>query len=188
MCWPWWTSPDAAVAAVTTHRPDICVLDALFDGDAAAAVAAAGQMRETSPATRVVVLSGTDEPEVVGAAVTAGAAGYVLKTCEIDAITALHRAGRRRRGGGGRRAGPAGDRCTGPPLRTPRSRLVRYLTSREREVLVRLVRGEDTGAIAARMGIRPATARSHIQNVLAKLGVHSRLEAVVLASRCGIRS
>ena len=44
-------------------------------------------MRETSPATRVVVLSGTDEPAVVGAAVTAGAAGYVLKTCEIDAIT-----------------------------------------------------------------------------------------------------
>jgi len=36
------------------------------------------------------------------------------------------------------------------------------------------------------MGIRPATARSHIQNMLGKLGVHSRLEAVVLASRCGI--
>ena len=65
---------------------------------------------------------------------------------------------------------------------------MRYLTCREREVLVRLVRGEETGAIAARMGIRPATARSHIQNMLAKLGVHSRLEAVVLASRCGIRS
>jgi len=65
-------------------------------------------------------------------------------------------------------------------------RLVRYLTCREREVLVRLVRGEETDAIAARMGIRPATARSHIQNMLGKLGVHSRLEAVVLASRCGI--
>jgi CheY-like chemotaxis protein len=67
--------PDAAVAAVTAYHPDVCVLDALFDGDAAAAVAAAGHMRETSPATRVVVLSGTDEPAVVGAAVTAGAAG-----------------------------------------------------------------------------------------------------------------
>jgi two-component system, NarL family, nitrate/nitrite response regulator NarL len=143
--------PDAAVAAVTAYHPDVCVLDALFDGDAAAAVAAAGHMRVTSPATRVVVLSGTDEPAVVGAAVTAGAAGYVLKTCEDDAV-----------------------------------RLVRYLTCREREVLVRLVRGEETDAIAARMGIRPATARSHIQNMLGKLGVHSRLEAVVLASRCGI--
>jgi len=177
--------PDAAVAAVTAYHPDVCVLDALFDGDAAAAVAAAGHMRETSPATRVVVLSGTDEPAVVGAAVTAGAAGYVLKTCEIDAITSCIE-----RVAGGEavvdaelarralvhRSMPEDDAV----------RLVRYLTCREREVLVRLVRGEETDAIAARMGIRPATARSHIQNMLGKLGVHSRLEAVVLASRCGI--
>jgi len=180
-------SPDAAVRAVTTYRPDVCVLDALFDGDAAAAVAAAGKMRETSPDTRVVVLSGTDEPAVVGAAVTAGVAGYVLKTCEIDAITACIE----RVAGGEAVMDAELARRAIAHRSTPEDAavgLVRYLTSREREVLVRLVRGEDTGAIAARMGIRPATARSHIQNVLAKLGVHSRLEAVVLASRCGIRS
>ena len=177
--------PDAAVAAVAAHRPDICVLDALFDGDAVAAIAAAGQIRETSPATRVVVLSGSGEPEVVGAAVTAGAAGYVLKTCEIDTITScIERVA-------------AGEAVVDAELArqailhrsVPEDaavQLTRYLTGREREVLARLVRGEDTGVIAARMGVRPATARSHIQNVLAKLGVHSRLEAVVLAARCGI--
>ena len=177
--------PDAAVEAVTIHHPDVCVLDALFDGDAAAAVAAAGKMRETSPDTRVVVLSGTDEPAVVGAAVTAGAAGYVLKTCEIDAITACIE-----RVAGGEAVVDAELARRALMHRSDSEdaevRLVRYLTGREREVLVRLVRGEDTGAIAARMGIRPATARSHIQNVLGKLGVHSRLEAVVLAARCGI--
>lgn len=177
--------PDAAVDAVTRHRPDICVLDALFDGDVTAAIAAAAQIRDTSPETRVVVLSGSGEPEVVGAAVTAGAAGYVLKTCEIETITScIERVA-------------AGEAVVDAELArrailhqsAPQDaavQLTRYLTCREREVLGRLARGEDTGAIADRMGIRPTTARSHIQNVLAKLGVHSRLEAVVLAARCGI--
>jgi len=177
--------PGAAVDAVAAHRPDICVLDALFDGDAGPAITAAGRIRDTSPETRLVMLSGSGEPEVVSAAVTAGAAGYVLKTCEIETITScIERVA-------------AGEAVVDAELarqvilhRSPPEeaavRLTRYLTCREREVLARLVRGEDTGAIAARMGIRPATARSHIQNVLAKLGVHSRLEAVVLAARCGI--
>ena len=177
--------PGAAVDAVAVHRPDICVLDALFGGDSSAAIASAGRIRETSPETRLVMLSGSGEPEVVGAAVTAGAAGYVLKTCEIETITScIERVA-------------AGEAVVDAELArrailhrsAPEEaavRLTRYLTCREREVLARLVRGEDTGAIAARMGIRPATARSHIQNVLAKLGVHSRLEAVVLAARSGI--
>lgn len=176
--------PDAAVEAVAAYRPDICVLDALFNGDAAAAITAADRIRQTSPATRVVVLSGSDEPAVIGAAMTAGAAGYVLKTCEIDTITScIERVA-------------AGEAVVDAELvrrailhrsapEDAEVQLTRYLTLREREVLARLVRGESTTAIAARMGIRPATARSHIQNVLAKLGVHSRLEAVALAARCG---
>jgi two-component system nitrate/nitrite response regulator NarL len=53
-----------------------------------------------------------------------------------------------------------------------------HLTAREVEVLAGLVRGESTKALAARLKVRPATARTHVQHLLAKLGVHSRLQAV----------
>jgi two-component system nitrate/nitrite response regulator NarL len=62
--------------------------------------------------------------------------------------------------------------------RQPAERSAHDLTAREVEVLAGLVRGESTKALAARMNVRPATARTHVQHVLAKLGVHSRLQAV----------
>jgi two-component system, NarL family, nitrate/nitrite response regulator NarL len=62
-------------------------------------------------------------------------------------------------------------------------RLARFLSQREREVLQRLVRGEDTSSLARSMGITRYTARSHIQSVLTKLGVHSRMEAATMAVR-----
>lgn len=54
------------------------------------------------------------------------------------------------------------------------------------EVLVRVADGEDTRLIAAGMGIAPSTARTHVQRVLMKLGVGSRLEAAALAARTGL--
>ena len=60
------------------------------------------------------------------------------------------------------------------------------LTPREREVLARLVRGEGTTRMARSMGVQLSTARTHIDSVLIKLGVHSRLEAVAYAVREGI--
>ncbi|MGH9066973.1 MAG: response regulator transcription factor, partial [Acidimicrobiales bacterium] len=59
--------------------------------------------------------------------------------------------------------------------------LARFLTRREREVLSRLVAGETTASLARSMGIRPSTARTHVDGILTKLGVHSRLEAVAYA-------
>jgi len=60
------------------------------------------------------------------------------------------------------------------------------LTPREREVLARLVHGESTTSMARSMGVRLSTLRTHIDSVLIKLGVHSRLEAVAYAVREGI--
>ncbi len=60
------------------------------------------------------------------------------------------------------------------------------LTPREAEVLVRVAEGEDTRLIAAGMRIAPSTARTHVQRVLMKLGVGSRLEAAALAARTGL--
>lgn len=60
------------------------------------------------------------------------------------------------------------------------------ITSREQEVLRLLASGASTEAIATQLGISPATARNHINKILGKLGVHSRLEAVTLALRNGV--
>jgi DNA-binding CsgD family transcriptional regulator len=63
---------------------------------------------------------------------------------------------------------------------------LRGVTAREREVVKLLAQGSSTDDIAARLGVTPRTARNHIQNVLGKLRVHSRLEAVVYASARGL--
>ena len=63
-----------------------------------------------------------------------------------------------------------------------------FLTRREREVLVGLVHGDSTAALAQRLGVRPSTVRAHVQSVLSKLCVHSRVEAVVFALDHGLVS
>ena len=62
-------------------------------------------------------------------------------------------------------------------------RLAAYLTIRERQCLGLLVEGLDTAQMAVRLGVSPATVRTHVQSLLTKLGVHSRLEAASLAVR-----
>lgn len=61
-----------------------------------------------------------------------------------------------------------------------------FLTGREREILRLLADGSSTGEIAKTLGIRPMTVQSHVKNILAKLGVHSKVEAVTLAWRLGL--
>lgn len=75
-----------------------------------------------------------------------------------------------------------------PPERELKSHAppVTVITIREREVLSLLAVGASTANIASRLGISPATARNHVQNVLTKLQVHSRLEAVTLSLRRGV--
>jgi DNA-binding NarL/FixJ family response regulator len=70
----------------------------------------------------------------------------------------------------------------------PGAQLARFLTPREREVLERLARGESTAVMANEMGVAYSTARTHIQNTLTKLGVHSKLAAVTLAFQHGLVS
>jgi two-component system nitrate/nitrite response regulator NarL len=177
--------PGSAARACVEHQPDVCLLDAGFDGDATAGIAAARDIGELSPATKILILSGSDDPAVIAAALAADVAGYTLKTCRVSTLlSSIERVA-------------AGEAVIGSALlrrallhgsggMTPVAQLTRHLTRREREVLVMLVHGEATAAIAANMGIQLPTARSHIQNVLAKLGVHSRLEAVALAVRSGL--
>lgn len=167
------TTPDGGVAAVAATDPDVCALDVGFpDGNG---FEAAERIRAVSPRTRVVMLTGSAEPTVRAAAVEAGAAGVTRKDQSIVGILAsLEKVAR------GDDAFDQAPSRSGPRRARPESeiaRLVASLTARERDVLRRLVDGRTTGEIANELGVTKNTARTHIQNVLTKLGVHSRLQA-----------
>ncbi len=175
-------SPGEALPLAASTRPDVCVMDVGFpDGSGLDALA---QMRETSPGTRVLMLTAAQDPDTIATAVDLGAAGYVCKDVGVtDIIRAVERV-------------HDGETVLAPQVARALARraevdpgdihwLVAFLTRREREVLRRIVMGQSTVEMAKSMGISRSTARTHVQNVLQKLGVHSRLQAVAAVSRSG---
>lgn len=167
------------VALVRAERPEVCLVDrhAPMDDD----VETIGRLRAASEHTSVVVVSGHPGREAAGQAVNAGASGYLHQSRGIGAlVTALERV-------------LAGEVVVDVPEAAPPARrsaepnqalrLARHLTSRERQCLLMLVEGLDTAAMVARLGVSRTTVRTHLQSVLTKLGVHSRLEAVSFAVR-----
>lgn len=165
------------VAAVRAHRPAACVIDRHFaDGDGLDVVA---PVVAASPATRVLLLTADRDPAVAGRALAAGASGYLCKTAGVAALVSA--IGRIVRGE------VVVDAPEPPVQRTSEHaealRLAAYLTARERECLALVVDGLGTGAMAERLGVSTTTVRTHVQAVLTKLGVHSRLEAASFAVR-----
>ena len=172
--------PDSALELLAAERPDVCVLDIGFpDGDGLDALS---RVADRSPDTRVLMLSGSRSPDLVRSAIDLGARGYLCKDVGAAAIVrALDRI-------------VEGDIVLDPGValvlaRRPRARpddiewLMGFLTGREREVLRRIILGQGTQEMADEMHVSRSTARTHVQNVLRKLGVHSRLEAVAAVSR-----
>jgi DNA-binding NarL/FixJ family response regulator len=147
---------------------DVCLVDAcLPDSDGVELVRL---IAATAPSTATIMLSGSFEPDLPARALEAGAAGFVSKATTMDRLAdAIERV---------RRGESVDER--------PRARgslvasLARMITPKEREVLAHLLEGRDTAALAEDLGISYATARTHIQNLLTKLGVHSKLELVAL--------
>ena len=136
---------------------------------------------ERSPGTKVVVLTSDPDPNALHAALSAGASGYVHKTRNI--VVLLDLLARVAAGDVVIEASftraPADHAAAPPDLQ----RLVEYLTRRELECLALLTAGQDTAAMSKTLGVSTTTVRSHVQAVLTKLGVHSRLEAASLAAR-----
>ncbi|MFE0652897.1 LuxR C-terminal-related transcriptional regulator [Streptomyces sp. NPDC059534] len=145
-------------------------------------------VRRTQPAVRTVVLAEKDDPHRAALALQAGACGWVAKDCSLQRLLAVVR-------------GVLRDETHLPPAlltgvlreltaarkhRTDSERLVESLTPREREVLRCMVAGLGRKAVAERLFLSPHTVRTHMQNVLGKLGVHSTLAAVALARRAGV--
>ncbi|MET9733123.1 response regulator transcription factor [Streptomyces sp. NPDC006458] len=145
-------------------------------------------VRGAQPGVRTVVLAEKDDPRRAALALQAGASGWVAKDCSLSRLLTVIR-------------GVLRDETHLPPAlltgvlreltaarkhRTESERLVESLTPREREVLRCMVAGLGRKAVAERLFLSPHTVRTHMQNVLGKLGVHSTLAAVALARRAGV--
>jgi two-component system, NarL family, nitrate/nitrite response regulator NarL len=166
------------VTAVGRQQPDLCLIDRHFAADDS--VTAIAAMVAASPHTKVLVLSADPQTEGVLAALQAGAAGYLHKTRGVTALTA---AIRRVLNGEVVVDVPRTPTRPRPPGTDDARRLASHLTGRERQCLELLVEGLDTVGIARKLAVSQATVRAHVQSVLSKLGVHSRLEAASFAVR-----
>lgn len=145
-------------------------------------------VREGRPGVRTVVLAERDDPRRAAAALQAGACGWVAKDCSLQRLLAVIRGVLR----GETHLPPAlltgvlRELTAARKHRTESELLVESLTPREREVLRCMVAGLGRKAVAERLYLSPHTVRTHMQNVLGKLGVHSTLAAVALARRAGV--
>jgi DNA-binding NarL/FixJ family response regulator len=161
--------------------PDVVLMDLLMprmDG-----IAATAAIKERYPAIEVVALTSFIEEEKVHAALQAGAAGYLLKDAEADEVASAIRAAHR----GEVHLDPAVAKRLMQALRAPKPReAVEPLTEREREVLVLVAQGRANKEIGRQLGISERTARTHVSNILGKLGLASRTQAALYAVREGL--
>jgi DNA-binding NarL/FixJ family response regulator len=137
---------------------------------------------------RVLVLTTFDVDEYVFAALRAGASGFLLKdVTPEELLTAI-----RVVAAGEALLAPAATRhlvdafVSGPSLGRPDARLVDALTGREREVLRLVAQGLSNAEIAGRLVVSPATAKTHVSRILAKLGLHDRAQLVIAAYESGL--
>jgi two-component system, NarL family, nitrate/nitrite response regulator NarL len=165
------------IAAVAAHRPAACLLDLRFP-DPPDGLEAAGLIRRRYPETAVLILSGFADQEVRAEAMRLGVAGFLRKDQDVghvaDALDVI--------AGGGEiydSVRVTRERSYG---RVPGCQPT-VLTPREREVLRRMAAGQSTAQMSREMDIEVSTLRTYVKNVLTKLGAHSRLQAVAMATR-----
>ncbi|MGW0774646.1 LuxR C-terminal-related transcriptional regulator [Streptomyces sp. NPDC054802] len=157
--------------------------DGLVDG-----ISLVAGVRSVQPAVRSVVLAQKDDARRAALALQAGAWGWVAKDCSLQRLLAVVRGVLRDEThlAPALLTGVLREMTAARKHRTESERLVESLTPREQEVLRCMVAGLGRKAVAERLFLSPHTVRTHMQNVLGKLGVHSTLAAVALARRAGV--
>lgn len=171
---------DGAEALRLAHdlKPDVVLMDLLMPG--MDGIAATGAIRRELPDTEVVALTSVLEDASVVGAVRAGAIGYLLKDTQADELC---RAIKDAAAGRVQLSPQAAARLV-REVRAPES--PETLTEREVDVLRLLAQGKANKEIAHDLGIGEKTVKTHVSNVLAKLGVQSRTQAALHAVRLGL--
>ncbi|MEX1124892.1 MAG: response regulator transcription factor [Acidimicrobiia bacterium] len=168
------------------HQPDLVMLDLLMPGMSGLEIV--GTIIKASPRSKVVLLTSSESAEDLLAAVKAGASGYMTKDTPLPRlVAAMHDVLE-----GGAAVSPA----MGGKLFTALRDLLRHsgtmssrapeLTGRELEILGLVGNGKTSREIAEQLFISENTVRNHVRNVLDKLGLRSRFEAVTWAQREGL--
>jgi DNA-binding NarL/FixJ family response regulator len=182
-------TPDEAIRLVREQRPDVVLMDIEFRGSMSG-IEATRRVKEVWPSAKVVIMTAHEDERLLVEAIEAGASGFLHKTEGVDELLAALK------------AAAAGEILVDPqalarmlPLmakerevRREAANRLSTLSEREREVLDLLTTGLRNDAIATRLGISPQTVQTHVRNILGKLSVHSKLEAVAFAVRHGARA
>jgi two-component system nitrate/nitrite response regulator NarL len=172
-----------ALETVAAHRPDLVLLDLGLPDRSGLAVGA--DILDEAPETKVLALTALDDPRAVKEAMRTGFHGYLTKDTPVakfvEAVLAAI---------GGQVVMPHRLAASAAGARSGQERQVALmadqLTYRELDVLRLLAEGMQGDAIAGKLGITRNTVRTHVQSILTKLQVHSRLEAASFAVRHGI--
>lgn len=163
--------------------PDVVMMDLLMPG--MDGITATGLIRERHPETEVVALTSFVAQDKVQAALAAGASGYVLKDADADEVASAIRAAHR----GEVHLAPAAARELTKALRLPApDPAAEPLTERERQVVTLVAEGASNKEIGQALFISERTARTHVSNILMKIGVRSRTQAALWAIREGLAS
>ena len=170
----------AALRMAQELRPDVVLMDLLMpvmDG-----VAATSAIRRELPDTEVIALTSVLEESLVIQAIQAGAIGYLLKDTDAPKLRQAIKAA----AAGEVQLSPAAAAMLVHKVKAPRS--PETLTERETEVLRELARGKSNKEIANSLFISETTAKTHVKNIMQKLGVPSRTQAALYAARIGLVS
>jgi NarL family two-component system response regulator LiaR len=169
-------SGEEAIQLCGAILPDVVLMDMVMpDMDGATATHA---IRQQFPQVHVIALTSFKEGELIRNALEAGAIGYLLKDVSAEELAEAIRAAH----AGRTTLSPEAAQSLVQSVIQPPSPGF-DLTDREREVLTLMIEGLNNTQIASSLSVSPSTIKSHVSNILSKLGVTSRTEAVTLALR-----
>ncbi len=180
---------EEAILICAEHLPDVVLMDIVFKGGMSG-IDATRAIKAASPATKVVIMTAHDDERLLVEAVEAGASGFLGKNEAAEELLSAAK------------AAAEGEVLIDPATltrllhsvalereeRRDALNLLGDLTEREKEILQLLAEGMRNDGIAAKLFISPQTVQTHIRNILGKLRVHSKLEAVAFGVRHGVIS